>query len=385
MKIAIVCGHLIPELGYFEVHLAKALSRLGHSVRVITSVKVPSYVTGLTHLSYKVGRSITPEPAFSIERLPAFVSAGQMALSFGVKKAVDHFTPDLIFVIGLGKIFPKPVFEMEEYNEKTYTFLGDNEQSFSNGSLSTSLVRKFLKKPVYQKAIERSKGLFAYTRSTEKIVAEQVGSTLAQAVKKKLVQTTLGFDGTVFKYDPEIRAKKREEIKLEDNFTWICVSRISTNKDFEPFLMGLAKLKDAKIRFKAIFVGAEDSGAEKLLARVQLLDIEAHITILPFQKHNDLNALYNAADAAWYPMAAISNFEGLGTGLPVLLPNDHSVSHILTAKDQGAYYDKENTSSLMLEWSERLAVDRKQNADQALGTYEYQSIVGRIIDQCQQI
>lgn len=380
MKIAIVCGHFIPDLGYFEVHLARAFSRLGHSVRVVTSVKVPSYVTGLTYSSYEAGQSLTPEPAYSIERLPALVSAGQMVISMGVKKAVKNFDPDLIFVIGLGKLFPKPVFDMEEYNDKTFTLLGDNEHSFSNGSLSTSLVRKFLKNPVYQKAIERSKGLFAYTRSTENIVAKQVGPELANELNKKLVQTTLGFDNTVFKYDHELRAKKRDELKLENEFTWICVSRISPNKDFEPFLLGLANLKDAGIAFRAIFVGANESAVEKVTARVKALDIEDQVTILPFQEHDELNALYNAADAAWYPMAAISNFEGLGTGLPILLPYEMNVSHILKNGFDGDYYEKHEVPDMMLKWTEKGPVDRGIQAANACEEFEYKSIVRKLLE-----
>jgi len=37
MRIGIVSAHYMPEIGYQEVHLAKAYARLGHTVKVFTS------------------------------------------------------------------------------------------------------------------------------------------------------------------------------------------------------------------------------------------------------------------------------------------------------------------------------------------------------------
>ncbi|MGE3654978.1 MAG: hypothetical protein AB7G22_12715, partial [Flavobacteriales bacterium] len=51
MKIAIVCGHFLPSMGYIEVHLANAFHKLGNEVKVITSDVVPSYVKKISELS----------------------------------------------------------------------------------------------------------------------------------------------------------------------------------------------------------------------------------------------------------------------------------------------------------------------------------------------
>ena len=129
-------------------------------------------------------------------------------------------------------------------------------------------------------------------------------------------------------------------------------------------------------------IGAEDIGANALLARVRALDIKEHVRILPFQEHEELNALYNAADAAWYPMAAISNFEGLGTGLPILLPDEQNVSHIIQNGIVGSYYTKEQVPELMMNWTNYATLEREQNASNATDQFEYRSIVQKLLDTC---
>lgn len=383
LRIAIVCGHFIPDLGYFEVHFARACSRLGYSVRVITSVKVPSYVQGITFSTYSAGTVLTPAPAYTIQRLPAYFSAGQMVLSNGVKKAVKQFDPDLLFVIGLGKLFPGPIFELAAYNDRTFTLLGDNAHSFSNGAASTRLSQRFLKTPVYQKAIAHSKNLFAYTPSTEAIVAEQVGSVPAAILHKKLKATSLGFDEGTFFYNETLRQKERERLGLQESFTWVCVSRFSDNKDFSPFFSGLVEMKEKGKQFRVVFAGAHGKEAEALKRKLYDLSLLGSSIVLSFLEHEELNALYNAADAAWYPMAAISNFEGLGTGLPVLLPDDESVSHIIDGPQAGAYYSKDDIAVKMLAISADTVV-RAEQAEAAKNRFEYKKLVTEILETARQ-
>ena len=57
MKIAIVSGHFMPDVGYQEVYLARALSRLGHQVRIITSNKPSPSVKHLRKSYYRAGLS----------------------------------------------------------------------------------------------------------------------------------------------------------------------------------------------------------------------------------------------------------------------------------------------------------------------------------------
>ena len=99
MRIAIVCGHFMPEVGYVEVQMAKALSRLGHDVHVFTS----------NLLSPSVKAKLEPTPCYSlgtseyrkiqVTRFKAHFSLGQMVKCRGLEEGVHQFQPDVILII----------------------------------------------------------------------------------------------------------------------------------------------------------------------------------------------------------------------------------------------------------------------------------------------
>ena len=55
MKIAIISGHFMPDVGYQEVYLARAFSRLGHQVQVITSNKPSPSAKNIKKSDYAIG------------------------------------------------------------------------------------------------------------------------------------------------------------------------------------------------------------------------------------------------------------------------------------------------------------------------------------------
>lgn len=164
-KITIVCGHFIPSLGYIEVHIARAFALLGHEVSVITSTAIPSYVG---NLNSSFGQN--PEGVEVIRLKPKF-TLGQIVTSHGIHKELNRLNPDLVFVIGLGKAFPKAVFET---NYPIISLFGDNTFSYANGSLKTKLLFSLFKKGTYQKAIDRSKNLIAYTPESYEAAAKMI-------------------------------------------------------------------------------------------------------------------------------------------------------------------------------------------------------------------
>ncbi len=55
MRIAIATGHFMPEIGYQEVYLARAYSRLGHEVKVFTSTLISPTGKNVLKGNYKDG------------------------------------------------------------------------------------------------------------------------------------------------------------------------------------------------------------------------------------------------------------------------------------------------------------------------------------------
>ncbi len=79
MRIAIVCGHFVPAMGYVEVHLAKVFSALGHNVRVITSTETSS---STKNLNIAIDNKEAELP-FEIKRLKPSFSYGQIIVANG--------------------------------------------------------------------------------------------------------------------------------------------------------------------------------------------------------------------------------------------------------------------------------------------------------------
>ena len=100
MKIALVCGHYIPKLGYIEVHLSKAFALLGHDVMVFTSNTFPAY------LKEHEGEFGANPDGVSVRRLEATFELGQVVIAKGLKREIKSYGPDRIIIIGLGKRFP---------------------------------------------------------------------------------------------------------------------------------------------------------------------------------------------------------------------------------------------------------------------------------------
>ena len=72
MKIAIVCGHFLPSMGYIEVHLANAFHKLNHEIKVITTNVIPSYVKNISELfdyfneNYQIGKLRTSDKVVEV-------------------------------------------------------------------------------------------------------------------------------------------------------------------------------------------------------------------------------------------------------------------------------------------------------------------------------
>ena len=90
MKIGIVSAHYMPEIGYQEVHLARAYARLGHIVKVFTSSASIKLGKSINQLSYKKGITKDPKYGYDILRLPS-LSYKSKSVPFGLYKAVVSF------------------------------------------------------------------------------------------------------------------------------------------------------------------------------------------------------------------------------------------------------------------------------------------------------
>lgn len=388
MKIAIVCGHFLPEMGYVEVYFAKELAKAHHQVAVITTSAIPAYVKHLTAANYAVGKQLHHEHNYAIFRLKPIVSLGQMVLSYGLKKIIQDFSPNVIIVIGVGKFFPFPVFNLKG-NYKINTLLGDNEDSFENKTTLIKIKNHFLKKIkafAYVKAIKKSTFLFTYTPETVGLVKKIVDKKLHSLLEKKSVSISLGFDEETFYFNENERNTKRKQLGLTDEIVIVTATRIVPYKRLEKLIDWVDEANKQGINLHYIIIGFfDDAYGNEVKTYIQQKKYASQFTCLPFLPNNEVRKLYAAADIAYFPTAVISIFEAMGTGLPLVLPQKNNISHILDNKTSGFYIENENINDaikraiLLINAS---YFNRQELIVQNSQKFSWKSIVEKVVNAC---
>jgi glycosyltransferase involved in cell wall biosynthesis len=325
MKITIVCGHFIPAMGYIEVHLARAFAEMGHDVTVVTSTEIPPYIA---HLHQEFGEA--PKGVKVIRLKPKF-TLGQVVIATRVKEAVLASSPDQIIVIGLGKAFPKPALGIDVH---TTALFGDNSASYGDSpSVKTRLLFEIFKRGTYQKAIEKADRLVAYTPESFEAAGRMLGGKWAKKLTDQKDFISLGYHPNEFFFDADLRKKKRTELGFTDqDRVVVTATRIRPEKKLEQAIPALERTPNAKW----LLIGsAEDDYANQLREELENRIGSDKFLFLPHAHRDELNGFYNAADLALFTTPAISIIEAMGTGLPVVLPNEKSLSHLINEGNQG--------------------------------------------------
>lgn len=337
MKIAVICGHFLPSMGYLEVHLANAFHKLNNEINVFTSHIIPTYVKS-------IGK-ITNETPYKVIRLKASFSLGQMVKSKGLIEAVVNFEPELVICIGLGKLFPKPIYQIKDKRFKIITLLGDNEETYTakgyTKKLKNSLLQHFFKRAVYQLAIIESDVLLPYTPSTIDVICQFINDKYGKILKSKSHQISLGFDEEKFYYDELERNEQRKQLGISSNESLlITVTRVVPEKELEKIIDLVDAVNKKGFHINYLLVGfQEDNYSKQFQHYIAQKENRNRIICKPFANTSQTRKYYNAADTAIFNRAAISIFEALATGLFLLLPQQKNISHILN-KENGIYFDK---------------------------------------------
>tara|TARA_Y100000589_G_scaffold110243_1_gene104797 strand:- start:54517 stop:55662 length:1146 start_codon:yes stop_codon:yes gene_type:complete len=334
-KIALVCGHFIPNLGYIEVYLAKKMAQQNFDVCVFTSNKIPAYVSTVADLNIE-------ENAYQVKRLPAQFSKGQMVWSNNLTAEIKKFNPDKIIVIGVGKLFPYPVYKKFKHKE-IITLFGDNVHNYNlkSGGMVVRFKQKILdkiKNKVYRKALKISNKLIGYTPETEDLLLARFPEFKAE-IQQKYRFVSLGFDDEIYYLNNSLREKTRNELAIDQNtLVGITVTRFNKNKQIEKIVDFVGKLNQYQ-PVKYILLGAANDAYSKQIEQlIEKKKLQETIILLPFEKDKSkINALYNAADFGIWTQPAISVIEAKGTGLPVFLPREKSMQH-LTLDNTGLFY-----------------------------------------------
>ena len=161
MRIAIVSGHFMPEIGYQEVYLARAFRRIGYEVRVITSTSISPTGKKIIHHDYEPGISTDAKYGYVIVRLKSKFAYKAKVIASGLQATLDAFNPDIIILVGLAKLFGFELVKLKPAGHaKVISVFGENADYTQQQSMRytfTTLLQKLnyasLKPYLYRKAV----------------------------------------------------------------------------------------------------------------------------------------------------------------------------------------------------------------------------------------
>ena len=383
-RVVLIAGHFMPEVGYFEVYLAKNLARLGLKVRVVTTNQVsPAKKVVVGSSSYSTGTH-QMSPNIEVCRLPVKVRLGSMVCASGIVESTKAFKPDVILVLGVGKLFPYPVFELGD-DIPIFSFFGENSDYYSNSSWVSTIKNKLLKgtvkRFVYNKAFRHSKKVVAYTPETRGILTNQISFTWNRKKLKQVIsESSLGYDSSEFFFDKESREAIRRKWGLTDSDTLLITStRVTSSKNLEKVidLVDCLNAEGASLYYAIVGFHSDDY-ARELKAYIRNKRSHKKFICLGFSDHNQLRKYYSAADVGVWLRAAISIQEAMGTGLQLLLPHRRSVEHLIQEGLNGYFFDEDFDLKLKLFLTEK-AVSREKTLTYN-SRFSYEQILSQLFE-----
>ena len=382
----------MPEIGYQEVHLAKAYARLGHAVKVFTSAASVSLGGSINKLRYKTGLTNDAKYGYEIQRLPS-IAYHSKVLPFGLKKNVENFKPDILVILGVAKIFPMALLNKSFFGKvKIISVYGDAKEYLDRGTFSQKIktyLHEFgyatIKHPLYRKAIKYGDKLVLNIPETNQLFHDFLNTNDKSLFDSKKVMLNLGYDPDEYYFNKNDRESKRQELNIDPNEIVIITStRINKRKQLEQIIELISKLNMNGKSVSYVLVGfLGDDYENELRHFIQQQPFPNKFKCFPFLNSKEIRVLYCAADIGIWLKAAISIQEAMGTGLPIILENKPSVNHLINEGKNGWFFEKatfETTINNVIDHLTKNTIHREQLSQENSKTLSYDTIAQKILE-----
>ena len=181
--------------------------------------------------------------------------------------------------------------------------------------------------------------------------------------EKKIIIIPEGVD-ELFKPSSEQKIKTvKKEYGLPDEYI-VTLGTLQPRKNLEALIDAFARLrKDKAIPHKLVVVGEEGWNNERLLTKLDRLDIAEDIVITGFIEDNQLPSLYSGATALVYPSLyegfGLPVLEAMACGVPVACSNTSSLPEV--AGEAALLFDPTDVDQIYSSMQELLSDDRLRN------------------------
>jgi glycosyltransferase involved in cell wall biosynthesis len=236
-------------------------------------------------------------------------------------------------------------------------------------------------KPLAIKAVKNADVVFAPSRAAEDFLIKNFSVD-----RKKIIHLPLGVDTDFYRFDSDERQRLRTSLGVKNSETLlISTGRISREKEFEIVINSLKKLNSKKAKY--LLVGDGDAAyLKKLKQLVDRLDLEKKVLFHPFVPEKNLYKFYSAADIAiWPKRPTIGIINAIGCELPVIIPNEHTMNHLVEEKNgllftPGNIQDFRNKLEQLVEDPKQLSMMRKKAREIVLNKLSFKKLALKDIE-----
>ena len=341
----LICSTLFNEKGnYMEVVAATAFARMGCEVLVVTAKYVPSGEATAWRVAV-VERCLRIRDTIFFPR--------------GLDRMVRDFQPDAAFLLAPNHGLAHALHRHLPPGCRRVPVFGDLRESDTSrrgrwlSVRGNPLLKRMVKDRWYRRLLRESELILAVTNETVRILRE------LDAAAWDARGHMCGLPADERRFFP-LPAARAAEPRLK---TIVTITRILPHKPvrewIQPVLRFLRKHED----WRYVFAGLP-SGAAGERARAELADAEAgdRFQLLPLQSLEEMNRHFNEADLAVWYLAAISIQQSMLTGIPVLLPADEALNHLVAPGGNGLYYESPDHLTQQLEAAAAQTWDRTEIA-----------------------
>jgi glycosyltransferase involved in cell wall biosynthesis len=304
---------------YMEVVAATALARMGCDVLVVTAKHVPSGQVQPWKVAV-VTKCLRIRDTIFFPR--------------GLDRIISGFRPDAAFLFApnhglsyaLHQHLPPGCLRIPVFGD-----LRESDTSRRGRWLSVRgnpLMKRLVKDRWYRRVMQQSELILASTNETVRILRE----VDAGSWDKRGLMCGLPVDPDVFFHDPAARKSGWKTIATATRI----VPHKPVKEWIQPVLRFLRKHEDWRYVFAGLPPGAAGEAVRQELRDAGLGD---RFELRPLLRLPEMNALFNEADVAVWYLAAVSIQQSMLTGIPVLLPADEALNHLVKPGVNGFYYD----------------------------------------------
>jgi glycosyltransferase involved in cell wall biosynthesis len=249
-----------------------------------------------------------------------------------------------------------------------------------------AVAHRLVKQPAYRRVVRHADRVILNVPETQEIVRPWLGSEEQEELRRKAVQLRLGFDPAVFFFDPGERSAWRSEHGISsDELVLVTCTRATPSKRLEDVIDAVSRLRGHGHALRYALSGLlDDSYAQTLRAHAARQPEPDAFLLLPLLDHDGMRVLFSGCDLGFWPQAAITIQQAMGTGLPVVLRDRPTVSHLLKPGVNGWYgRSDESTEQLVAPalsaLGDRSGGDTERSATAALNR-EYLSYDGIAVE-----